>query len=88
MPEYPNAASNELLCSFQNSNSSAVTAEMDSCSNCHDHCTSRSESVYGNGLNTTALTTLKMAVLAPMPSASVMIAIAVKAGRFINNRMP
>ncbi len=33
--------------------------------------TSRSGSWYGNGANSTPLTTLKMALLAPMPSASV-----------------
>jgi hypothetical protein len=41
---------------------------------------SRSASPYGSGLRRTALTTLKIAVLAPMPSARVMIAVSANAG--------
>jgi hypothetical protein len=37
--------------------------------------TSRSGRSTGNGRNTTALTTLKIAVVAPMPSASVRMAV-------------
>src|SRR6266513_5015913 len=44
--------------------------------------TSRSGSRYGSGRSNTALTTLKMAVFAPMPSASVSTATAVKPGFF------
>src|SRR2546430_175526 len=44
--------------------------------------TSRSDSVYGNGRNKTAFTTLKIAVFAPMPSASVSTATAAKPGFF------
>jgi hypothetical protein len=40
--------------------------------------TSRSGSAYGSGRSSTALTTLKMAVQAPMPSAIVTIATAAK----------
>src|SRR5215203_6969808 len=36
--------------------------------------------VYGNGLNRAALITLKMAVVTPMPSASVRVTITVKPG--------
>jgi hypothetical protein len=42
--------------------------------------TSCSESTYGSGLKTRARTTLKMAVLAPMPSVSVITATAANAG--------
>src|SRR6266850_1013102 len=44
--------------------------------------TSRSDSGYGNGRKSAALTMLKMAVFAPMPSASVSTATAVKPGFF------
>jgi hypothetical protein len=45
-------------------------------------CTSisRSASANGKGLSSTALTTAKIAVLAPMPRASVATAMAVNAG--------
>src|SRR5205823_10045122 len=47
----------------------------------HDHRTINcSDSGYGSGRNSTTLTTLKMAVLAPIPSARVSTATAVKAG--------
>jgi hypothetical protein len=42
--------------------------------------TMRSGSGYGSGRSTTALTTLKMAVVAPMPSASVRIAVSANEG--------
>src|SRR5207249_9281147 len=48
--------------------------------------TSRSASGKGNGRNKTPFTTLKMAVFAPMPSASVSTATAVKPGFFRNCR--
>src|SRR5438034_11846465 len=48
--------------------------------------TSRSGSRYGSGRSNTALTTLKMAVFATMPSASVSTATAVKPGFFSNWR--
>src|SRR5690348_7587544 len=51
------------------------------------NCTSWPGSGYGSGLSRTALTTLKMAVFAPMPSASVSTATAVKPGCFNNWRM-
>jgi hypothetical protein len=44
--------------------------------------TIRLGSGYGSGFNRTAFTTVKMAVLAPMPSASVRTATAVKPGFF------
>jgi hypothetical protein len=50
--------------------------------------TSRSESGYGSGLRSTALTTEKMALLAPIPSARVRIATAVNAGLFASTRTP
>src|SRR5882724_10892575 len=46
-----------------------------------------SESLYGSGLNKTVSTTLKMAVLAPMPKARVKIATAAKPGFFNSSRM-
>src|SRR6266481_10139017 len=46
----------------------------------------RSASGYGNGRNNTALTMLKMAVVAPIPSAIVTIATAENAGFLINCR--
>src|ERR1044072_8800287 len=46
----------------------------------------RSGSLAASGRNNTALTTLKIAVFAPMPSASVSTAIAVNAGFFANPR--
>src|SRR5437870_1844061 len=46
----------------------------------------RSASGYGSGRSRTALTMLKMAVLAPIPSASVMTATAENAGFLINCR--
>src|SRR6267378_1675153 len=46
----------------------------------------RSASGYGNGRSRTALTMLKMAVLAPIPSASVRIATAANPGFLINWR--
>src|SRR5436305_4406644 len=48
--------------------------------------TSRSAAGKGNGRSTTPLITLKMAVFAPMPSASVSTATAVKPGFFSNWR--
>jgi hypothetical protein len=44
--------------------------------------TTLSASGYGSGLKSTPLTTEKMAVFAPMPSASVTTATAAKPGRF------
>src|ERR1041385_6169089 len=49
---------------------------------------SRSGSLKGRGRSRTALTTLKIAELAPMPSASVMTAIAVNPGLFDSDRRP
>ena len=49
--------------------------------------TSWPESLYGSGWSNSAWTTLKMAVLAPMPSASVSIATAVKPGARRNIRV-
>jgi len=43
---------------------------------------------YGMGRSTTAFTTLKMAVLAPMPSASVRMATAAKPGERQSTRRP
>ena len=48
--------------------------------------TSRPGSRYGSGLRRTALTTLKIAVVAPMPRASVIRAVAVKAGALRSER--
>ena len=48
--------------------------------------TSRSGATYGSGRSMTASTTLKTAVLAPMPSASVATATAVKPGDFRSSR--
>ena len=42
--------------------------------------TRRSGSAYGRGFNSTPLTTLKMALLAPIPRASVSTATSVNAG--------
>jgi hypothetical protein len=42
--------------------------------------TMRAGSRYGSGVRTTALTTLNIAVVAPMPSATVRIAVAAKPG--------
>ena len=47
--------------------------------------TSRSGALYGSGRSSTALTTLKMAVLAPMPIARVKVTTAVKPGCFLNS---
>jgi hypothetical protein len=49
---------------------------------------SRSASWYGSGLSSTAWTTLKIAVFAPIPSASVSTAIKVKLGCFTSIRAP
>src|SRR5690348_2522118 len=49
--------------------------------------TSDDSSENGSGLNRTALTTLKMAVLAAMPRAIVRTAIALKLGAFRSARM-
>src|SRR6266540_3381616 len=49
--------------------------------------TSRPGSLNGGGRSSTALTTLKIAVFAPMPSASVSTATAVKPGFFSSWRM-
>jgi hypothetical protein len=48
--------------------------------------TMRAGSATGRGCRTSAFTTLKMAVLAPMPSARVATATAVKAGDFLSIR--
>jgi hypothetical protein len=50
--------------------------------------TRRSGSGYGSGLKSTEFTTEKIAVFAPMPSASASTATAVKPGRFHNTRAP
>src|SRR5262249_46377218 len=47
---------------------------------------SRSGFAYGSGRNSTALTTLKIAVVAPIPSPMVAIAVTVKAGLFLSVR--
>ena len=49
-------------------------------------CTIDDGSAYGSGRNSTPLTTLKMAVFAPIPSARVRTAMALKAGRLRRNR--
>src|SRR4051812_9769301 len=46
----------------------------------------RSGSAYGSGFRSTALTTEKTAVFAPMPSASVATAAAANSGRRLNSR--
>jgi len=48
--------------------------------------TIRSASRYGSGRRRTLLTTLKMAMFAPMPSASVRIATVEKPGDFVSDR--
>jgi hypothetical protein len=50
--------------------------------------TNRSALLYGSGCNNTAWITLKIAVFAPIPSASVRTAINVKPGFFNNIRAP
>ncbi len=50
--------------------------------------TMRSGSGYASGRSSTAFTTVKIAVLAPMPSASVRTATAVKPGLFLSIRKP
>ena len=50
--------------------------------------TSRSGCGKGRGFKRTALTTLKMAVLAPIPTASTMTAAAVKPGLLARPRRP
>jgi hypothetical protein len=50
--------------------------------------TSSSGCVTGSGFNNTALAKVKIVVFAPMPNASVMTAIKVKPGCFINIRAP
>jgi hypothetical protein len=50
--------------------------------------TRRLESWKGRGRNNSAFTTEKMAVFAPIPSASVKIAMAVKPGLFASIRIP
>jgi hypothetical protein len=50
--------------------------------------TSRSASSYGNGRNNAALITVKIAVFAPTPSASVRIATKVNPGFFASIRAP
>jgi hypothetical protein len=49
--------------------------------------TSRSGSAYGNGLRSTPLTTLKMALFAPIPSASVSTATMVNPGLLTSRRI-
>src|SRR6476619_2882348 len=49
---------------------------------------SESELGNGNGRSSTALTTLKMAVLAPMPSASAIVATMLRLGDFHSIRSP
>ena len=82
--------SNTRCCVCQSSKSGGVT---DSCS--IPFCGLRSHSItrcsgsgYGSGLSNTPLTTLKIAVFAPMPRASVKIASNVKPGCFRNIRTP
>jgi hypothetical protein len=50
--------------------------------------TIRSGAAKGSGRSTTALTTLKMAVVAPMPRASVSTAVAAKPGCRTSVRTP
>src|ERR1700730_4934332 len=54
---------------------------------CHT-CTSRAGSWNGSGRRSTAFTTLKMAVFAPMPRARTMMAAAVKPGFLRSTRRP
>jgi hypothetical protein len=68
--------SNERPCSRQSRKFAGATGFQPSCST----VTSRDGSRYGSGRSSTALTTEKIAVFAPMPSASVSTATAVKPG--------
>ncbi len=66
----------------------AVVAEF-ACDGCLSHTiTSRSASSKAAGCSSTALTTLKMAVFAPMPSASVTTATTETPGLFRSIRIP
>ena len=75
-------SSNVWLRVRQSSMSSTGTSVRGCCSPWLPKSTAtRSASGYGSGRISTALTTLKIAVLAPMPSMIVRIAMIVKAGR-------
>jgi hypothetical protein len=90
MVEAPNAAisSKLVFCFFQSKKFAGVTRQRP-CSGTFSHKeTSRSGFWYGKGRNITALTTLKIAVLAPIPKASVITAIAVAPGCFRSMRAP
>src|SRR5437762_11687494 len=81
-------SSNTVLCVHQSVNPGAVRfTKSCPCSRWFsDNDTRRSESGYGRGFSKTPLTRLNIAVFAPMPSASVCTATAVKPGFFSNWR--
>jgi hypothetical protein len=82
--------SNECVCVFQSMKLAGAgvffgNPRRDASSH---NITSRSGAANGSGLRSTALTRLKMAVFAPMPSASVNTAMTVNPGRFNSMRKP
>jgi hypothetical protein len=86
----PNAAtsSKTVFCFFQSKKFAGATRHL-SFAGVRSHSdTSRSGSRYGSGLSNTALTTLKIAVFAPIPNASVITAIAVTLLCFNSIRTP
>src|SRR5712671_3283444 len=76
----------DLLCLRHSSRSAKVTGPMSFDGKVSFNCTRRSGCAKGRGRRSTALTTLKIAVFAPMPRASVQIAARVKPGTLNNVR--
>ena len=87
MPVIAAIASNDWLFSRQKLNLGWL-AFVKSLGHSGPICITRSGSGKGSGRSNTALTTLKIAVFAPIPSARVITAIAVKPGRFSKLRIP
>ena len=78
--------SNTVFCWRQSRNVAGATENRPYCGTISCTRTSRSGSGYGSGCSSTPLTTLKIAVVAPTPSASVSTATIVKPGDLISWR--
>ena len=80
--------SKTVLCERQSRKLAGVTCTRRPVSFNSCIATTRSAFGYWSGLSRTALTTEKIAVFAPTPTASVSTATAVKPGRFASERAP
>jgi hypothetical protein len=88
IPDVAATPSNEALFSRQNTNLDSLAPPKLAPPRSGHNAIMRSGSAYGSGRSSTALTTVKIAVVAPIPSANVTTAIKVKPGFFDSTRKP